>query len=97
MYDHLPPKSQLAQSLWNSAIGTRHRIVCLFLQWMRLVSEGTVGVYNDIPGEGSPLYVRSKSKRTTTSSFVLDGVDSCVGIRFTRTGGAYNSINRFAE
>jgi len=45
-------------------------------------------------GAERPLYVRSNSKRMTTSSFVLAAVDSLGGLSFARREGSSNSDHR---
>jgi hypothetical protein len=90
------PTSQLKQSSWNVIIGMKQRGVGLLYQSMRLPSDKTVGSLMSIRGEGSPLSVRSDSKRTTILS-VLAVVDSTGGLGFAGTEGPHNSTNNFVE
>jgi len=64
---------------------------------MKIASEGTLGASMGIRGEGHPLYVRSSSKRTTKSPFILALEDLFGGLSFTRKKDSCNSTNQFVQ
>jgi len=73
----------------------KQRDVGLF-QSMKLLWYDTLGASIGNMRRGSPLFVRSNSKRMKIS-FFLASMDSFGGLGFARGDGSYKSTNQFGE
>ena len=77
----------------NVAIDLRQSEVGLFFYSMRLALDETVGAYMGTRRSGRLLNVRLNSRRMTTPSSVLAGLNSFYGLGFARREDSYNSAH----
>jgi len=97
MHGYIASKSQRQRSS-NAANGMKNRYVGWFFQLMGLSSDETARAYAGIRGAGSSLYLRSISKRaTTTSTSALAALNSFGDLSFAPRESSYNSTNHFVE